>query len=412
MNTSGIKFGGFHRCFVGKFFVVVLFFGLFPQSSMAATSNAQLEQYVINICGNPPNPLPAGWDPLSLALMCTHWGGAASSGGTSVSANLGIANAGSEISGRRKKGIRDREEEQKKKSAQGASADGGGWGFLVTPQYGKNTRTETDLENGYNSTLSGLLVGVDYRFSDSFVLGTTVAHTKDDATFLNNAGSLKTSNNVFTIYGTWLPADRLSVDGYLGYGKTSFDSLRNINWITNAATVPPNGFFGTVSGSTSGRQTMAGMSFTLQEDYGRLSVSPFLNLDYIKTRIDGYSESGTTTIEMHYADRDVTSFTSSLGIRLESSYTYDWGMLIPNVRLATVHEFQNNSQQIKNELVITPGSGFVVATDAPTRNYLNSGLGVSAALNRDAQLFLDYDRRSGDRLLSSWALSAGVLIGF
>ncbi len=340
--------------------------------------------------------------------MCGHVGGAASSGGANVSANLGIANAGSEISTRKKKRIRAKEEDRNTESVKGASADEGGWGFLVAPQYGKSTRTETDLENGFQSNLKGLLAGADYRFSDEFVLGTALSHIKDSATFFNNAGSMETGNTVLNLYATWLPADSVAVDGYLGYGKITFDSRRVINWVTN----PPNGFFGTVSGSTTGQQTMAGMSASLQSELAGIGISPAINLDYIKTRINGYDESGTTTIEMHYGDRDITSLTGSVGVRLGSSHGFDWGELLPNLQMAAVHEFQNNSQQIQNELVITPGSGFLVATDAPDRNYFNVGFGVTAALYSGAQFFLDYEKRTQDKLLNSWAVSLGGLFEF
>lgn len=95
---------------------------------------------------------------------------------------------------------------------------------------------------------------------------------------------------------------------------------------------------------------------------------------------------------------------------MSTSYGYDWGTLFPSARIAAVHEFQNQSKQIRNELVLTPGTGFLVATDAPDRNYLNIGLGVAAALNGGTQMFLDYEKRTQDRLLSSWAISAGVLL--
>jgi hypothetical protein len=77
-----------------------------------------------------------------------------------------------------------------------------------------------------------------------------------------------------------------------------------------------------------------------------------------------------------------------------------------------VHEFQNNVQHISNELVITPGYGFQVTTDSPDRNYLLSGVGVSAALNGGTQLFFDFEKRSQDRLLSNWAVSLGALVEF
>jgi outer membrane autotransporter protein len=157
---------------------------------------------------------------------------------------------------------------------------------------------------------------------------------------------------------------------------------------------------------------MAGLGISYQKESGRASFSPFLNLDYIKTNINGYNESGTTLLELHYGERSVSSFASSVGARFGGTYSYGWGMLLPTLRLAAVHEFQKKARQISNELVTTPGTGLLVSTDAPDRNYLIGGLGVVGALNNGAQLFLDYEKRTQDRFLSSWALSAGVLIGF
>ncbi|MDP1635757.1 MAG: autotransporter outer membrane beta-barrel domain-containing protein [Gallionellaceae bacterium] len=408
MNTGIVKSKASGLALMGKVLVAVaaLVAGGLPQHASASPSNAQLEQYIIDFCGTTTSNL------LSVQLMCSRLAGYASSGGANVSANLGIASVGGEISTRKRKGVSLPEEDQNNKSVKGASADDGGWGLLVAPQYGKNERTETDLENGYQSNLSGLLVGTDYRFSDRFVLGATIALTKDDATFLNNAGALKTGSTVFTMYGTWLPSEVVSFDGYLGFGKIKLETSRVINWVTNAATDPPNGFFGTVNGDTTGQQIMAGISASLQKKYGRLDLSPSISLDYIKTSINGYNESGTTTIEMHYADRTTASLISSLGVRLGGSFSHEWGMLLPYMRVAAVHEFQSNAQQVRNELVISPGTGFSVATDAPDRNYLNLGLGVVAALDSGAQLFLDYDKRTQDKLLSSWAVSLGVLLEF
>ena len=115
---------------------------------------------------------------------------------------------------------------------------------------------------------------------------------------------------------------------------------------------------------------------------------------------------------LHYGERTVTSLTSSLGGRLSTSYGFGWGTLQPSARLAAVHEFQNRTRQFSNALVLAPSTPFVVETDAPDRNYLNLGLGVSAALNGGTQLFLDYEKRAQDKLLSSWAISLGALMEF
>ena len=409
MNIQSIRVSATHQVLLGKFAVVVLtlYIVALPQQASAAASNAQFAQYTFNICNT--QVVPPGWNSVAVGNMCVNaFPGGTAGGATAVtvSANLGTLNAGGGLSSRKKK-IRVPSDDQTEKSDKGASADGGGWGFLVTPQYSKSNRAETDLENGYQSNLTGLNVGLDYRFSDSFVFGGTIGHTQDKATFLNNAGSLKNSNNTLILYSTWLPSDTVSVDGYLGYGKLNMNSQRQFAFGTIA---------GIMSGNTSGNQLMAGMSTSYQKELGRYNLSPFLNLDFIKTSFKGYKESGsnanTDLMALRYGDRSTLSFTSSLGARLGTSYGHEWGTLLPSLRLATVHEFQNNAQHLSNELISTPGTGFVVATDMPDRNYLLSGVGVSAALNGGTQLFFDFEKRSQDKLLSNWAVSLGALLEF
>lgn len=401
MNTGVIKSKVGRCAFLGKFSVLVLTLGLMPLQATAATSNAQFKQFITDLCAGTYGMSPS-WDAVSLAQMCFAVQGTVTS--TSVSANLGTANASAGVLSRNKKSIRDIEEEKKKSPPKAASADEGGWGILVSPQYGKSNRIETDFENGFDSTLSGLVVGLDYRFSDSFVLGATAGQIKDKAKFFNDAGSLETSNNTVTLYGTWLPSDAIAVDGYLGYGNIKLDTQRFVAFGTFIT--------GVTTGNTTGKQSLAGLSISYQKEFDRTNLSPFINLDYIKTSINGFNETGSTLLEMHYGDRSVSSFSSNLGIRIGSSYSYGWGMLLPTMNLAAVHEFQKKAQLITNELVSTPGTGLLVATDEPDRNYLIAGLGVVAALNSGAQVFLDYEKRTQDRLLTSWAISLGALMEF
>lgn len=337
--------------------------------------------------------------------MCTLTSSGFAGAGPAPSVNLGTGNAGNR-SALRNKIIRQSlgEEEKAKPKKKAASADGGGWGLLLAPQYSKSKRVESNLENGFNADLMGLGMGLDYRFSNRFVFGALVSHVKDKATFLNSAGKLDTKSNTLTMYGTWLPSDNFSVDGYLGYGQIKLDSERHV-------------VFGTVingiaSGNTTGKQIMGGFSASYQRDFGRVNVSPFINLNSIKTTFDGYNETGTTTLELRFNERKSLSTTGSVGARASTAHGYRWGSLSPSVRVAAVHEYQNNAVQISNELVLTPGAGFLVATDSPDRNYLSAGAGVAAGLNNGTQLFLNYETRVKDKFLTSWAVSGGVLMEF
>lgn len=378
--------------------LLLVFVGGLPLQAGAATADARFKQYITDICnGKIAAASGVVWDTATLNTMCSA-GFFLPNGAAPVSVGTGSGGAS-----RNNKFREQLDDEKEKSNKKGASADGGKWGLLFAPQYGKSSRPETELESGFNSALKGIAIGLDYRFSDTLVSGALLGHTRDNATFLNSTSSLKTSNNTLTLYGTWLPSDSMAVDGYLGYGQVKFASQRHIVL---------GSIDGIASGNVTGKQTMAGLAASYQQDFGRVNLSPFINLDGVKTTFDGYNETGATTLELHYSERSVLSVTSSLGARASTTHGYDWGTLIPSLRVAAVHEYQNNVSQTKNELISAPGSGYFMASDAPDRNYLTAGLGVAAALNGGAQLFLNYEKRMKDKLLNSWAVSAGVLVEF
>lgn len=387
------------------FSLVLAFAGVcFPlQTKAGAATNLQFQNYIIGICAGTITP-PSGvvWDATVLSAMCASTGGGAGPP-ASVSVNLGTADANSAVPSSKNKEVHECLDDLKSKSGNKKDCASGGWGLLLAPQYGRSRRPETELENGFKSDLKGLLVGLDYRFSDSLIVGAAVGHTQDEASFINNAGSLTTRNGTLTLYGTWLPAQKIVLDGYLGYGVLSQDSRRRVVFGTIDSTV---------SGDTSGRQTLAGISTAYRGQWGRLDFSPFINATYVKTNISAYDETGTTLLELHYGDRAVTSVTTGYGLRLSAAYNFKWGSLAPGLKLMGVHEFQNDATLIRNELVITPGAGIQVATDAPDRDYLLWGVNCVAAISGRTQLFLDYERRSADDFLSGGAVSIGLIKEF
>jgi uncharacterized protein YhjY with autotransporter beta-barrel domain len=373
-----------------------------PQKALATTADTEFMTFIQDLCGGAYNPPPPSWDTASLSTMCSAATGAGNVGVPNVA--VGSSNAGGGVAARNKKVFREQlDDEQEKPREKGASADGGRWGLLVAPQYGKSHRVDTQLEHGFESELKGLSIGLDYRFSDSLVSGVMAGYVRDNVTYLNDAGTLKTSNTSLTLYGTWLPADRIAVDGYLGYGKNELDSQRRVIY----------GLIdGTSSGNFTGTQLMGGLSVSYLMDWDGGSVSPFISLDSVESTTAGYNETGTTGLELHIRDSKSVSTTSSVGAQASTTHGFQWGSLSPSVRVAAVQEHQNNAQVRPIELVSAPGVGINVQTDSPDRNYLNAGVGMVAGLNGGTQLFLNYERRVKDELLNSWAASAGVLMEF
>jgi len=85
---------------------------------------------------------------------------------------------------------------------------------------------------------------------------------------------------------------------------------------------------------------------------------------------------------------------------------------VPSVRVAYVHEFEDNARTVSPRLVVDPATSIPFTTDSPDRDYYVTGAGATIEMRRGTQLFVDYEKRSGHRFIETWAASVGVILEF
>lgn len=284
-----------------------------------------------------------------------------------------------------------------------------GLGVLITSLSADTERTATELENGFESELSGYVLGIDYQLFDSLILGATFGSIEDEADVANNGGSLETESDSQTFYVTWVPVGNLSLDYYYGTIDSDIGSRRNFSFAS-----PFFGVEGLITGSYAAEQTINGFSINYDWYAGAWLIGAFAAMDSAETETDGYSEQGTTGFELRYPDQKIESDTQSLGVRLGYSAEFEWGVLLPSLKMMSVSEDENDARIIPISMAIAPDDvePFVAQTDAPDRDYTVSSLGIVAAFNNGTQIFLDYEQRSGHEFIDTSSLTLGALIGF
>jgi outer membrane autotransporter protein len=337
-----------------------------------------------------------------------------SSGGTDAygsSSNIGSVAAQSKtsdsIAQQQASSVKDRLDE-----IQEEEVSSGAWGFLLSVQSGETERVSTDNESGYDSELDGVVLGIDYRFNDKFVVGIAAGKTSDDARYDNNGGSLKTDSTSRMLYATYVINDNAYVDAYVGraplefsnsrrFGITGFDSEFDIS--------------GEIRGDFEGEQSLRGISGGYDWHIGDNSVGVFAALDNSETDVDGYAEQGATGLEMLYPDQTTKSSLRTIGVNASRVIDLGWAAVIPNISVASVHQSENDSRSFDARLQILPDvdtTTLTLESDNPDRNYILTSLGVVLATNGGTQYFLNYEKMSSNDFLETWALSAGVLAEF
>lgn len=381
--------------------------------AFAAPSDSDFFNLLDSLCNTNPPTNPSQ----ELINLCqdTFVGGGAGGGGVGFSTSVNSGTSGSlgrsslQITNKLKKRISERLDdiEKEKKQNGGASGDdiSANLGTFFSGYYSELDRSQTILENGFKSQGEGAVVGVDYRFTDSIAAGLAAGYANNNANFEANAGGLDYESWNLSTYGNIVPLDNMSIDLYAGYTAIDFQNTRAVNFARSSGTIIRQGV---VQGNTNGRQYFTGFATTYTFNSGGISIVPELKFDYINTEIKGYSETGSTDFELDYNKQIIHSLTTSLGTTLSYAQSTPWAVLIPQARAYYVHEYQNDSRNIRGAMVIAPTGILNRATDKPDRDYIVWGVGMSSVFARGVNAFIDYEYLSGHYFLDSWTVSAGM----
>ncbi len=304
----------------------------------------------------------------------------------------------------------------------GAAGDGmsSPWGFFVNGLYVTSDRDSTSRESGFTSDDFGVTAGIDYTFSDRFVLGFAFGYKDSDADIDANGGDLESDSYSYFAYWSLYPNENWYIDAMAGYTENDHDQTRNVIYTIGGP--------GTGLGAGSNTISNAALSSTESEEFsvsvtaGRnyfldaWTLSPYGRIDYADIEIDGFNERMAQTtalgsgLALQIDDQDFDSLMMTLG----ASATTQWGeRYFPQVSVEYVHEFKNNNDPITGRfLADTSGTTFALLTDRPDRNFFNVGAAMTAVLTDSMTGFFRYQGLFGYEDLEVHAFEVGVRVGF
>lgn len=286
----------------------------------------------------------------------------------------------------------------------------GRFGFFVTGIYTDTARDQTRVEVGYDAELKGGMMGIDYRLNDKLLVGIAGGYNVEDADFDGDAGHLDTDSTNIILYGNYIPLKNIYVDGYMGFTDINYTSKR----FTSTGLVTD-----TLTGHTDGSQYTAGLTTGYDWHYGPLAIGPQVKLDYSNTHINNYSETPLFNfgpagdLSMKFGDQTIHSLTSNVGFQTSYAQSFSWGVLVPHSRLYWVHQYKDESRDIRSVFTIAPDRGILkTSTEKPDRNYMVFGGGVSTVMTHGVQLFADYEATFSHNFLHIWTATFGFRKAF
>ena len=228
-------------------------------------------------------------------------------------------------------------------------------------------RNSTAQRTGYGFTTDGISGGADYRVTDRLTLGLGGGWGHDSSDIGNDGTKSLADSYSVALYGSYHPSVDTFLDGVLGYGWLSYDSTRLIATTTDYA-----------RGHRNGEQSFGSLTGGYQYKTDLLRLTPYGRIDYSDSTLDRFSESAPGHAALTYFGQSVTTLTGTLGLKGDLAVPFEWGLLMPFLRVELQHDFQGQSHAgLAYADLASAGPAYSVPGTPVDSNHMQLGLGAT-----------------------------------
>lgn len=227
-------------------------------------------------------------------------------------------------------------------------------------------------------TTAGVSGGIDYRLSRSLVAGFGIGYGRDATDIGSNGTESRAHAYSGAVYASYSPFKSAYLDGLVGGSWLDLSSRR---YETS------NGDY--AIGERSGTQIFGSITASYEKRDDAWLVSPYGRLDFSRSWLSGFTESGSGDYLLKYGSQTVDTLSGIAGLRIEYAITTDWGVLKPGARIEYVHDFEGSSR-VNLGYADTDGLPYVFDIDSKGSDYATLGASLDATLGNDWTARFDY----------------------
>lgn len=275
----------------------------------------------------------------------------------------------------------------------GEESSFGRWGLFVSGNIGRGEFDPTRLTPRYDFDVAGLTAGLDYRWSDSLVVGVALGYTQQDTQLANDLGSVDMRGFSVSGYGTWYRGSAWYLDGAITFGSNRYDHQRSIAYVLPGEVVDQ-----TAAANSDGTNASATVTFGRDFNRGGWTFGVYGRAAYNRMAFDEFEEQVDASLNgnglaLRVESRTVTGFTSTLGGKASFAYSASWGVLVPQLEVEWVKEYGSDAEAFRGFFVDDPtATPILVLGDDLDSSYLRAALGLSMVLGHGRSGFLTYER--------------------
>lgn len=347
-------------------------------------------------------------------LPPTGGGGSTTASGGGAGASSGQGSAVSDATLRRR---RDRARGEEQPAADETSiVEVGRLSAFLSVDYQREHQHATRYETGRRSNLAGLLLGSDYRFGTTGLIGLGLRLNERSGDFDNDTGDFRIRANGAVLYGSWFPRPSVFIDANATIDRRKLEVQRivtvrkevfgNPMFPPNIVYDPPPAAVDADSDSTEWNlELRSGADFSA----GVFTWGPRVALTSRRTETDAFTESGDTPMTLAFDAQTEDSLRTAVGFQATRAFNRSTAVWVVQFNADWIHEFEDDQRIITARFAedLRPDPTQLAFLDAPPDRDVYAGRlslvavfahGFSAFANIEGLLGHDYIDRYGATL--------------
>lgn len=279
-----------------------------------------------------------------------------------------------------------------------------GWSVFASADNGRLKRRNGVNEAPFDGDTGSVTVGLDWAPSAKWRLGLAANHARDDLDFLLSDGTLRTRFTGAMALGGYSLTDHISVDAYAGRLQGDYRMRRAISYsLLSGVTINS-----VASAHTDARRTLAGIGVNGSVPAGAWEWQWGTGVDWQRTDLDGFSETGGSGLAIALPDRAVITRRGRVDAALSRTFSQGWGVWQPTLSVGLRREFANPSRPVGVRFVEdVNGTRVRFETDDADRSWGEAGLGAIFIFKGGHSAFIQWQQRFGHDFLQERLISVG-----
>jgi uncharacterized protein YhjY with autotransporter beta-barrel domain len=358
-------------------------------AAMAQTPEDALTAAWLVVC---PSALPGS----ELAQRC----GEIAAGGPGSRAEAAAGNFLEEIPGQGRSSTRERSERENEQRVEISAK----LALFVSADTGRLDRKASPNEAPFEGNTDSITIGLDWAPHPQWLLGVALSHDQERLDFDESDGDAKGDYTGGIGYVSWNASDALGLNGYVGRLEGSNDIERAIEYTLLSAT----NVTATAHADPDSTRTIAGPGLDWSLPRGAWGWILGAGVDYQRTDLDAYTESGGEGLALSVPDRSIVTRRGRLDATVLRNVSMKWGIWQPQLKVGLRHEFANPARALTVRFANDPNdTPIVFNTEDPDSSWGEWALSSAFVFTHGHSGFVQYRQRFGHEFLQERVFAIG-----